>query len=226
MNLEALKAKLDEAEFTQLTEHVTALTNQRDEARAESITGRKSLKAEVEDLRGLKAKLFDRLGIESADEIDALPDAKGQADAAKQFETKLKRMATELETTKGAYTTLEGKHRGTLLEAQLQKALAGHEFVDRDLVGEFVKARVKFEDDSFVYAEGDKVISLEEGVKLLASTKPHLLKAQGTGGSGFNPTSTSGKVKAFNEMSLTERTDLYKTNRPLYDQLQSGSKAA
>ena len=53
-------------------------------AAQESIEGRKGKDAVI-------AKALEKLGIESQDDLDSLPDAKGQAEAIKQYEAKLRR---------------------------------------------------------------------------------------------------------------------------------------
>ncbi|HRF88774.1 MAG TPA: hypothetical protein PK244_09300, partial [Pseudomonadales bacterium] len=101
MDIEQLKEKIGDESFSELSGHIADLTGQRDAARAESISGRKALKAEVETLRNTRAKLFERLGLDDDADIDALPDAKGQAEAAKQYEQKLKRIERELADSVG-----------------------------------------------------------------------------------------------------------------------------
>ena len=226
MNLESIKAKLSDSEFAELTSYVTTLTNQKEEARKESIEGRKTLKAEVEKLRHVKETLFDKLGLEDDADLDSvqLPTKGAEVEAAKKYERQIKKLTEELTATKESYSGLEKTHRTTLLEAQLSKAIAGHQFVDNDLVTDFVKARVQFEDGALVYRDGDKSLSIDEGIKLLATTKPHLLKAQGSSGSGFNTTSTTGKVKDFASMTLDERSALYKQSPAAYEAAKNAPK--
>jgi len=59
VDIEQLKEKIGEESFSELTSYIADLTGQRDAARAESISGRKALKAEVETLRVTRAKLFE-----------------------------------------------------------------------------------------------------------------------------------------------------------------------
>lgn len=223
MDLAKYKEQLGEAGFNELTDYVQTLQNQKEEARKESISGRQALKSEVEQLRTLKADLFERLGIENVEELATLPDAKGQAEAQKQYEARIKRLEKELKASQDGYAGLEGKHKATLLDAQLTKAISAHEFVDTELVTDYIKSRVKFDDGEIHFIEGDKTLSLTEGVQLLAQTKPHLIKAQGTSGSGFNPNATSGKTKSFNEMSLDERQDVYRASPEQYKALKDAA---
>ncbi len=187
MNLDALKDKLGDETFAELKKYVEDLTGQRDAARQESVDGRKKLKAEVEQLRAVKAQLFEKLGIDDDADIDTLPEIKGQAEAVKQVEAKLKRLEREKAEALTRADEVDAKWRSSRLDAALSKALAEHEFIDRDLVGSFVANGVQFEDDQIMYKAGEKLVPLEEGVKLLAQTKPSWLKATGARGSGHTP---------------------------------------
>lgn len=202
MNLEPLKEKLGDEMFAALKTHVDDLVGQRDAARSESIDGRKKLKAEVENLRAVKATLFEKLGLDEDADIDTLPEVKGQAEAVKQFEAKLKRLEREKTEALQRATDIEGKYKGSRMDAALAKALSAHEFIDTDLVANYIGSRAVWEDDQIMVKEGDKLMPLEDGVKLIASTKPHLLKAQGRAGSG-NPTG-AGSSGGKRSMTATE----------------------
>lgn len=194
MNLEPLKEKLGDETFAQLSTFVTDLTNQRDAARQESISGRKALKAENETLKSVKSKLFERLGITDDDEIDSLPDSKGQAEAARQFEAKVKRLERELAAANEARSGIEERFKSTRMDAALSKAIGSHDFIDRDLTESFIRSNSVWEDDQVMFKAGDgRLIPLDDGVKWVAQTKPHLLKAQGAGGSGHSPSARGDK---------------------------------
>lgn len=196
MNLESLKDKLG-ADYAGLESYVNDLVGQRDAARKESLEGRKTLKAKVESLEALRTRLFEKLGLGVEEDIDALPDAKGQAEAVKQFETRVKRLESELKTKAEALTALDAKHRAARLDAALSQALGGHEFIDREVVEDYLRRRVDWQDDQMLYkSEKGDLIPLAEGVTLLAQTKPHLLKSPGARGSGYNPNPQQGQGRA------------------------------
>jgi hypothetical protein len=195
MNIENLKAKLADDEFKALSDYIADLTGQRDAARQESIDGRKKLKADVEQLRGIKTKLYEKLGLDDDADLDALPEVKGQAEAVKQVEAKLKRLERELADANKARGDIENRFKTSRRDAELSKAIAAHEFIDNDLVANFASSRVRFEgDDLFFEAEDGKLVSVADGVKHIAATKPHLLKARGAGGSGHLPSAGSGRA--------------------------------
>lgn len=197
MDIESLKAKLGDETYAQLKTYVDDLTGQRDVARNESIQGRKALKAENETLKGLKTKLFERLGIETEEEIEALPPAKGQAEALKQYEAKLKRMEREASDREKSFQDLSAKHRQAIQQAALTKAIGKHPFDDPDFVSEAVSHRLHWEDETLLYRTDDgKLLGLDEGVKLLAQTRPKLLKHPGAGGSGYTGSGSRGNGQA------------------------------
>ena len=217
MNLETLKAKLSDDEFKSLETHIADLTGQRDAARQESIDGRKKLKAEVEKLRGVKDKLFEKLGLDDDADLDALPEAKGQADAVKQVEAKLKRLERDLADATKAKADIETKFKDSRRDAELSQAIAAHEFIDADLVRSYAAGRVQFEGDDLLYeVEKGKLVSVADGIKHLATTKPALLKAKGAGGSGHVPAAGSGGGKTqfsraeFEAMTPQQRLDAAK----------------
>jgi uncharacterized protein (UPF0335 family) len=195
MNLDALKEKLGDETFGQLKTYVDDLTGQRDAARQESIDGRKKMKAELEQLRQTKATLFEKLGLDDDADLETLPEVKGQAEAAKQFEQRIKRLEREKADAMQRAGEIEGKYKGSRLDAALAKAISAHEFIDSDLVASHIASRATWEDDQILFRDGDKLMPLEDGVKAFAATKPHLLKATGARGSGHPPgAGSAGKI--------------------------------
>jgi hypothetical protein len=192
MNLEKLKEKLGDETFAELKAHVEDLTGQRDAAKRESIDGRTGLKAEVEALRGLKAKLFDKLGLDDDADLDALPDAKGQAEAVRQFEAKFKRLERELGEKSKSFNDLTAKHRANLRDVAISKALNGQEFIHREAAEALIERRVEWDGDEIFYKTDKGMIPLGDGVKLFAEQNPALLKAAGTAGSGHRQTGGAG----------------------------------
>lgn len=193
MDIEALKEKLGDETFTKLKAYVDDLTGQRDTARQESINGRKTLKAEADALKAFRAKALEKLGIDSEEEIDALPDAKGQADAARQFEAKLKKLERENGELKAAKDESDGKLRGSQQKAMLSDALGKHEFEAPDIVGAFVSPRLVWEGDEIMFkADDGKLVAVDDGVAGLAKSRPELLKRKGTGGAGARTGGNAG----------------------------------
>jgi hypothetical protein len=185
MNLESLKDALGDEKFAALSSYVTDLIGQRDTARNESINGRKKLKADLDAAHALAQKALDKLGVESADELETLPDAKGQGEALRQFETKLKRAERERDEFRKAADEAASKYRSSQQKAAISEALAGHEFVARDIVETYISQKLAWEGDDLLFKSDDgRLIPIKDGVAGFAKTRPELLKPSGTGGAG------------------------------------------
>lgn len=191
MDISKFKDRLGE-DFAALETYLNDLTGQRDAARKESIDRRKGLQAEVEQLRNLKTTLFDKLGLSDDSELESLPDAKGQAEAVKQFEARVKRLEKDLTDKSQALSDWQGKYKETRLNAEVQKALAGQPWIDAELTEILLRSKLDWQDDQVLYRHGETPVPLDEGVKLLVKDKPNLLKQQPAGGSGWNPANQSG----------------------------------
>jgi hypothetical protein len=229
MNLESLKDKLGD-DYAQLETYVQDLIGQRDAARKESQTGRQTLKAKADEATATVARLMEKLGIETLEELEALPPAKGQAEALKQLETRLKALDSTAKAKDQALADLAAKYRATRLDAELSKALGGHEFIDREVVEDWLRRRVDWHEEQAMYRtdKGD-LVPLAEGVTHLTTTKPHLLKQPGARGSGYNPTARGGEVKnpwAKGSFNLTEQLRLVDENPTLAAQLKNAAGAA
>lgn len=190
MNLADLKDRLGD-QYDALDAYVNSLVGQRDAARKESMDGRKAIKAENEALKAIKAKLFERLGLDDESDLDALPDAKGQAEAVKQFESRVKRLEKELQEASKAREDGDRRYRDARAGQEVQKALAAHPFIDNELAELLIRSKLDWDGDQPIYRHGETPLALDEGVKLLVQEKPQLLKQQPAGGSGWNPNAKS-----------------------------------
>lgn len=197
MDLETLKEALGDEKFAALKTYVDDLTGQRDAARNESITGRKGLREKLTKLEADQAALLEKLGLDSLDDLANMPDAKGAAEAAKQFEAKTKRLERELAETRQAREQAEGKYKGTLQRAAVAEALGGHEFIARDIVESFIGARLVWEGDDLLFkADDGRLMPIKDGVAGIAKTRPELLKPTGSGGAGVRQGNAGGNAGA------------------------------
>ena len=186
MDLDSLKGKtVDDAVLDALKKHVGEFSTRAEtaeekarKAAKESIDGRKGKDAAI-------AKALEKLGIDSIEELDDLPGAKGQADALKQFEAKLKRAERELGEKSKALDELGGKYSAERRERAIAEQVAKHPFVDADDVRALIGARIKQEGDDLLFSgDGGKLVPLADGVAWMAKTKLHLIKPAGDGGKG------------------------------------------
>lgn len=193
MDISKLKEKLGDETFAELERHIGDLTGQRDTARTESINGRKKLKTDLEAAQAIAAKALEKLGVDSAEDLDALPDAKGQGEALKQFETKLKRAERERDEARQAAEKATGMHRTSLQKAAVAEALGGHEFIARDIVETYVGQRLVWEGDEPMFkTDSGSLVSIKDGVAGVAKARPELLKPSGTGGAGVRQPNAGG----------------------------------
>lgn len=193
MDIESLKEAIGDEKFAALKTYVEDLTGQRDAARQESIAGRRGMKDKLAKLEADQMALMERLGIDSLEDLDTLPDAKGAAEAAKQYEVKLKRMERQLQEATTQRDEIGGKFRGTLQRAAIAEALAGHDFVARDIVETYIGNRLAWEGDDLLFKSDDgRMIPVKDGVAGIAKARPELLKSTGTGGAGVRASNAGG----------------------------------
>jgi hypothetical protein len=158
-----------------------------------SINGRKKLRDDLSAAQALAARAMEKLGVDSADDLDTLPDAKGQGEALKQFEAKLKRAERERDEARQAAETASGKYRGSLQRAAVAEALGGHEFVARDVVETYIGQRLVWEGEDLMFkTDAGSLVSVKDGVAGVAKTRPELLKPSGTGGAGVRQPNAGG----------------------------------
>jgi hypothetical protein len=185
MDISQLKEALGDEKFAALKSYVDDLAGQRDAARAESINGRKKLKQDLETAQAVAQRALEKLGVDSPEELESLPDAKGQAEALKQLDAKIKRAERERDEAKAIAESATGKLRGSQTKAALAEAMSGHEFVAKDIVETFVSQRLTWDGEELLYkADDGKLVPVRDGVPAFAKQRPELLKPQGTGGSG------------------------------------------
>lgn len=192
LSLDAYKGKmLDDETLSALLADVAKLVEPL-EARALKAED-KARKAAQESIEGRKgkdaliAKALEKLGIESPEDLDNLPDAKGQAEALKQFEAKLKRSERDLAERTKSLEEITTRYSTERRERAISEQVSKHSFIDADDVRALVGARLKEEGDELLFAGPDgQLMPLADGVAWLAKAKPHLVQpAGGAQGSGF-----------------------------------------
>lgn len=208
MNLDDLKEKLGDETHAKLAAYVEDLVGQRDAARKESIDGRKSLKAKVEHLEKLNRSVFDKLGIDSEDELEQLPDAKGQADAVKQLETQVKRLTRERDEAVTARDDFSARYEKDRRTAAIAQAVAKHGFIDPELASLALERGMRVEGDQILFeADGGKLVPLDEGAAWIAKSKPFMVKASGDTGSGYREGGGNGTRPAAKAPQRKDYTD-------------------
>jgi len=230
-DLDSLKDKLPGEMLEKLRSHVDELTSRaesaEDKARkaaAESISNRKTLKAE-------RDAAFEKLGVDTMDELQALPDAKGQAEAARQHEAKLKKLERENADLTSANQALTGEVKGFKRDAALGAALDGLKFKNGADVRVLMSQRIVEDGDELRFKTDDgKLVPLKDGAAWFAKTRPEYVEAQGGGGGGggFKGAGAGGDKNPFlrSTWNLTEQIAMKRENPALATQLEQQAKQA
>lgn len=195
----ALSDEQKQSEFVKLVGKLSTATQ-------ESITGRKTLKAELEAAQTALRSTLDKLGLDDVSELDSLPDAKGMAEAQKQVEAKLKRLERDLSEAQKAATDKDGALKELRADMALKEAMSKHQFIDDEIVGMMVKSKLTHDNDQVFFTGDDgAMLSLPDALAGIAKAKPHLLKAPANGGSGFVPNKNGGGVDPNNLTEMIAR---------------------
>ena len=216
MELETLKGKIDDAAFGELSAFVGKIVAERDDAVNKSEDGRqkfKRLSDERDALRKTRDTLLEKLGLDSEDGLGDLPDAKGQAEALRQLEAKMKRLERERQEAIDARTGLEERVRSRDRAESIRKVLAEHQWIDQDAAQALFERGVQWEGDELRYLLDGKPVSLADGAAALAKNRPGLIKAHGAGGSGYTPPRGSGAPNVAPKRSdFTSDVDFYRAS--------------
>ncbi len=175
--LTALAAEI-EASAQALEDRAATAEDKARKAAQESISGRKGKDAII-------AKALEKLGIDNPDDLDNLPDSKGQADALKQYETKVKRLERDLGDKTTAFDEVSGRYASERRARAIAEVVSKHPFIDSEDASALIGGRVKQEGEDLLFASPDgKLVPLADGVAWFAKNKPHLVRAEGTQGQG------------------------------------------
>ncbi len=214
--LEAGKIDTETAEALD-SEVSAALKDLRDEAASYRVKYQE-LNQTFEEVKGSKEKLEEQLN--GLDE----QIRKAKEDGKAELVTELERQKSEKEELATKLRELEESNRAFRIESELNKALSKFDVVDSEVISEVLKNRIIVEDNGVRFADGDNKLTVEDGLKKFFDEKPHLLKPAGRPGSGTEGGGSGGSEKKWEEMSATERMQLFKEDPKKYEQLKTGAK--
>jgi hypothetical protein len=211
-DLETLKEKLDGETLSALGNHIADLEGKVKTVRKKADTA----DAATAKAAQLEARILEKLGIESLDDLDTIPDpkaSKGDADALKQYEAKLKRIERERDEANKSRDGVIAQMTQAKKQAAIAQALSAGGFHDVRSAKLHLEAATEQQDDDFMFKTMDgRLIPLSDGAKLIATEMPHLVKApQGTG-SGYRDAGGGSSAKtmpkaAFDALKPSERAD-------------------
>ena len=190
MDIEKLKEQLTETDFLELTTAMSDLIGQRDQARNESISGRKSLKENNARLETELLGFKEALGVDNVDELEGQGISVEQST---QYEAKLKKYQRDLDSVQEQLQSANRERQATQTKLALSSALQGHDWVDQDVVENYVANNVVWEGDELYYKSHEgNMMSVADGVATLAKSKPQLLQPTGAGGAGVRSSNARG----------------------------------
>ena len=190
MDIDKLKEHLPDEMFGEVAQAFTDLLGQRDQARQESINGRKTLRENNANLEAELQQFKEMLGVDSVDEVEEKGFA---AEKTQQYETKLKKYQRELEMAQKELESAVQDSRQTKAALALSSAMAGHDWVDKEVVESYVSRNLQWEGDELFFKSADgAVLSVSDGIATLAKSKPQLLNATGAGGAGVRSSNARG----------------------------------
>lgn len=222
--LEAGKVDAETAET--LTNEAEELDSKLKSARDESASRRQKLKdsqAQIEKLTDTKEQILEALGVDPEEELnlsELASKAKGKTEADEQLKLKVKRLERDLEKSNEEKDGITTKYRESQKQTALSKALSKHKWVDRELVEEVLSSKIEVTDEGVFMTDG---VSLDDGIAQFANEKPHLLEAEGQGGSGYQGGNGDGQKNpwAKETRNLTEQARIKKENPQLAERLKS-----
>jgi len=187
-DFDTLKDKLPGETLDKLRAHVDDLSTRAEtaeekarKAAKESIDGRKTLKATLD-------KAMAKLGVESAEELEALPDGKGAGEATKQFEAQIKKLTRERDEALQTATAAAGELKTTRRESALSQALEGQRFKNPADVRVLLQSRVVEEGDELLFktdegAQGRRGLVRQDPTRLrgAARRRGRRVRVQGHG---------------------------------------------
>ena len=219
------KYGLTESVESEIQAYIDELNSKYQSAKDESIKARKGKDEKINALQSSLDAVLERLGVSDVSELDSLPDMKGQAEAAKQFEAKLKRLERDLAESQKTASERENQLKTLRTDSALKAAMSQYQFIDDELVSMLVKSKLTVEGDEVLYAdEKGAMLSLSDALAGIAKAKPQLLKANSGGGSGFVNRQNSGIESnpfAKDSWNMTKQIELKNSNPQLAEQLKA-----
>jgi len=215
-DIEALKDALG-TNYDSLKTHLETLERERDQARDGNGRLRGSLQAQLDqatkdrdEAKNLLAQTFEKLGIEDQEGLDALPNAKGQAEANTQLAARLKR----LERENGEYQSSLGQAKSRIQtmerDAVISSAMGGHHWADgvKDIAQAYLQANIEREGDTWMMKGASGLVELKAGMADFVKERPALVQSSGQPGSGFSA-KKGYQRKPLSEMTTGEKTEFY-----------------
>lgn len=180
-----------------------------------------NLRTEAATHRTAKQKVLSALGI--ADGVDAETAVAGikntletlKASGKKpdemgaqftQLSSEVKRLSDELKAEKDGRSAEREKRIGATKLNKALAALQAGNAINPEVISKLVLGNINAkDDDNLVFVgDGDKEMTVEEGVKAYLDANPWLVKNTNNGGSGGKPPATAGEQSDLENMSMED----------------------
>lgn len=222
--------KLDAETAKQLTDEATQIDGKLKSARDESIDRRnklKEVKSELDDTKTKYTTVLEQLGLDADEDIDMndiAEKARGKTQADAQKDVQIKRLEKELEKVTSERDGFKTENLNNKRKVALSKAMQKHEWIDSEIVEAHFAGKIEVTEDGVYMKDGQ---TLEDGIAKFAADKPHLIKAQGQGGSGYEDSKGGKVVNPWSKetRNLTEQGRLFRENPVLAQQLKTQAGA-
>ena len=180
-----------------------------------------NLRTEAATHRSAKQKVLSALGIaDGADVETAVAGIKTTLDTLKasgknpdemgaqftQLSAEVKRLSDELKAEKDGRQAERDKRIGATKLNKALAALQAGNAINPDVISKLVLGNINVkDDDSLVFmGEGDKEMTVEDGVKAYLDANPWLVKNTNNAGGGGKPPVKPGEQKNIDDMSMEE----------------------
>ena len=110
-------------------------------------------------------------------------------DGKKELVDELEKERNEKNELVDKFNKVEATNKKLKIENSLSKSLSGFDLIDAEIVSEVLSVKLELKDDAVIFNDGK---SLEDGLKNFFDSKPHLLKAKGSNGSGADADGSGG----------------------------------
>lgn len=181
-----------------------------------------NLRTEAATHRSAKQKVLSALGIADGADVDqAVAGIKTTLETLKasgkkpdemgaqftQLSAEVKRLSDELKAEKdGRQAEREKRIGATKLNKALAALQAGNAINPETLSGIIVPNIIVKDDDTMAYKDGEKEVSIEDGIKAFLAANPWAVKNTQKPGSGSNPPANGGQITKYSKQQIESMT--------------------
>ena len=151
--------------------------------------------------------------------------AKAKEDGKSELVKELEAQKSQLQETQATLEAISKQNKELKIETMLKNALSKFDVIHTGAAESLLEKFVELDGDDLKYKDGENILNLDDGLSKFFKSNSELLKTAGSDkdGGGTDNGGTSFKDKSFSELSLDEKTELYKKDKALYEKLKGGN---